>query len=433
MKIINRILGIGLMTVSFGAAAFAQDDCDALYQKYKDVYTKTSTADLNTAIDTGKQYVAKCNTEDNKDIVAFIQKKEPALHEIIRKNDNLAVLVKFDDVMKVSQQNLDSVDADAAFSSGRQVLAIDPNQVDVMISLASVGFGKAVAKNDKYDSDTVAMAKMAIQKIESGTTSKQWGVWKHNFAMKDAADTGKANTLGWMNYIIGYITFYSQKNPKESLPYLFKATQYASGTKDVPDIYRMMGSYYLDEVGRIDKERLEKLKAAGDQDTDETKSLLASEKGNADRGIEYYARAYKIATGNPKVPKEARDNFYARMKDLYTFRHNGKADGLDAFVATMTSKPLTNPESPIVPVVEETTTTTTTGTGSGVGAASGTGVGTANGSGVGGAAATGAGNTNNGRTTTGTATKTTTAGATKTTTETKTAPKTVVPKKKGTR
>ena len=64
----------------------------------------------------------------------------------------------------------------------------------------------------------------------------------------------------------------------------------------------------LEEAIRIDGERDAKVKEAGNKDTEETLAMLGLQKGYADRAIDAYARAYKLAKANTKP-----DNFFARF------------------------------------------------------------------------------------------------------------------------
>jgi hypothetical protein len=168
-----------------------------------------------------------------------------------------------------------------------------------------------------------------------------------------------------MNYTVGFITYYRQgkDNPakkKEALPYFYKATQYNSLNKTNPFVYQTIGAWYLDEAIKIDTDRKAKITAAGDKDTDETLAMLANQKGYADRAIDAYARAYKFAKDDPKQKKEYTDNLYSRLKELYTFRYEGKIEGIDQFVATVQNKPMPDPTTAITPVKEETPAATTT-------------------------------------------------------------------------
>jgi hypothetical protein len=202
---------------------------------------------------------------------------------------------------------------------------------------------------------------MVIQKIEAGKPSAtgDYGVYSYNYKSTDPKITSKDNTLGWMNYTIGYIMYYRQNQKKDALPYLYKATQINAATKTNPEPYRIIGSWYVDEIKRLDDDRIAKVKAAGDKDTDETKNLLAMEKGYADRAIDAYSRAYKLASSDPK-DKAYKDSLLTVAKQIYDFRYNKDMSGFDAYLAGVTNKPFTDPTTAVVPVVEETPTTATT-------------------------------------------------------------------------
>jgi len=236
------------------------------------------------------------------------------------------------------------------FFVGKEVLANEsadsPIALDAAIVLASLGYDQAITKVDTYNNDAVNYAKSVIQKLEAGKTSKNFGAYQYEFKTKD-------NTLGWMNYTIGYINYYRQDKKNEALPYLYKATQLNSETKKFSDIYRIFGAWYLDEALRIDKERLEKTTAAGNKDTDETLAMYALQRGYAERSIDAYARAYNLATApGSRATKEYKDALYTQLQGLYKFRYDGKIEGIDVFVATIMNKQMPDPKIPVSPVFE---------------------------------------------------------------------------------
>jgi hypothetical protein len=356
MKTVYKFLVLGIMMVAFAAAnvapSFAQDpqaEKEALYKRYTDNFKGTDDQ-KRIAIEAGKQYIEKYGaSEDDKQVVDYLKKKVPSLEEEI---GTKAMYASFNTAVKDPK----TVNSDAAFSSGKQIIAKNPDLIDVPIVLASIGFDNAVAKNNKYNADAINYAKMAIQKIEAGKTSEQYGAYSYVYKTKEFPD-GKSNALGWMNYTIGYIMFYPQGQKKDALPYLYKATQVASGTKNYPELYRTIGSFYVDEFIRLDKERVDKIKAAGNVDTEETKSLLALQKGYADRAVEAYAKAYRVASSDPKE-KAYKDSLLTRVKELYAIRFDNKMDGFDAFLSSTATKPLTDPTTAVAPVVEATPSTT---------------------------------------------------------------------------
>jgi hypothetical protein len=380
MKTIFRFLALGILITVFSAvtvtSSFAQDGAAekaALYKTYIDNYDKPELAKKEAAIQAAKQYIEKYGAnEADKEQVDYFKTAIPDLEKGIaeikaaavnaeKAKATQALFTRFDKGVKGMNGKADSVET---YAAGKEIVAGDPNFLDVIIVLGSVGFDQAVLPTpvDTYNNDTIQYAKMAIQKLEANTPSKtgNYGVLQYAYKNKDYPD-GKSNALGWMNYNIGYITYYRQgkDNPakkKEALPYLYKATQYTSFNQKNPFLYQTIGAWYLDEAIKIDKDRKAKITAAGDKDTDETLAMLAMQKGYADRAIDSYARAYKFAKDDKNSKKEYTDNLYARLKELYVFRYDGKTEGIDEFVASVQSKPLPDPSAAITPVKDETTT-----------------------------------------------------------------------------
>ena len=388
MKTIFRFLALGILMTVFSAvtvtSSFAQGGADekaALYKTYMDNYDKPEIAKIEIAIKAAKEYVEKfgANAADKEQVDYFktaVPELEKSIAAIKGKEEadqkakaTQALFTRFDTAIKGTGGKANPSET---YASGKEIVAGDPNFLDVILVLGSVGFDQAVLPTpvDTYNEDTIQYAKMAIQKLEANTPSKtgNYGVLQYSYKNKDYPD-GKANALGWMNYNIGYITYYRQgkDNPakkKEALPYFYKATQYTSFNQKNPFLYQTIGAWYLDEAIKIDKDRKVKITAAGDKDTDETLAMLAMQKGYADRAIDAYARAYKFAKDDKNSKKEYTDNLNARLKELYVFRYDGKTEGIDAYVATVQSKPLPDPTTAITPVKDETpppaTTSTTT-------------------------------------------------------------------------
>lgn len=401
-----------MMLMAFVAApAFAQqqEECAALYEQ-KFLPNRTGTLpQRKTAVEAGDQYIAKCASLD-ADITKYLEKTLPPMKKRIDFEETVAA---FDNSVKDAK----NVNADVAFSSGKRLLSEhDPNLVDVMLVLGSIGFDKAVAKPpvNTYNADAVNFAKQAIQKIEGGTASKQYGAWAYTYKTKE-------NALAWMNYTIGYITYFNQNNKKEAIPYLYKATKFEAGKdspKNNPAIYQAIGDFYKDEYNRLDTEREGLAKQAEGKTpeevkvlADKAKELLLLQKGYADRMIDAYGRAYNLA-GTDKAYK---DGLYDTLKVLYGFRYDGKpTTPLDSHISSLNTKPMPDPTTAVTPVVDTTTTTTATTPTSSTSSLPTT---------------TPANNTTNARTSTTDVNATTT----KAKTAPKTPAKTPAPKKKGTR
>ena len=387
MKTIFRFLAMAMLLATFSAAAvttgYAQDaqaEKAALYKTYTDNYAAKEIEKRQIALDAAKSYVEKfgANAED-KEQVDYFKKAIPDLEKGIENSKKAVILQqqsaandkllnRFDTAVK-GTNNI--ANPSETYAAGKDIVALNNDfQLDVLLVLGSVGFDQASATPavDTYNNETIEYAKAAIQKLEANAASKtkSYGVYGYSYKNDKFADT-KANALGAMNYNIGYILYYRQgkddaAKKREALPYLYKATKYDSYTKKIPKLYQTIGAWYLDEAIRIDKERQAKLTANGNKDSDETLAMVGQQKGYADRAIDAYSRAYKLAKANPKTAKEYTDSLYSRLKELYAFRYDGKITGIDEFVAKVEASPFPDPTTAITPVKVEPTEPKTTST-----------------------------------------------------------------------
>ncbi|MDQ6786448.1 MAG: hypothetical protein M3033_06465 [Acidobacteriota bacterium] len=366
MKTIFRALTLALLLTAFTAVAvkptFAQGDGVeeniALYKKYTD--NRGGTVDqMQIAIEAGKQYIEKYGTNaDYAAQIEFLKKDVPRLEKVVA---DIVIGQQKQALYKRFDASVQGKTYDDTYASGREILAGNPDLVDVLIVLGSIGYDESLKtpSNTKYNADTISYAKQAIQKIESGAKTENYGAYQYTYGGVKEFPDAKQNALGWLNYNIGYLMYFNQNMKKEAIPYLYKATQYNSAPKNFPVVYQTIGASYFDEAKRLSQESETKAKAAGDKDTDESKAAYAMAKGYADRAIDAYARAYKIASNNPATKKEYKDGLYKVLQDLFKFRYDGKIDTLDSYLATVMNKPFIDPSTPVTPVIEATPATTT--------------------------------------------------------------------------
>lgn len=378
-----RVFGLGLMIVTFAFVGFAQERTRAIvYEEYTKNFESTDPAKIQIAINAAKEYISKFNTPDDKPQVDYFNGAIPTLEQSIKdmgskkaaeeeKNAWYAQLKKL--VETANSKNWAETFAQGKAAIDKQFQHLDkPNgltteavkgqKLDIAIGLAVIGFDRAAEKNDTFNNDALIYLNSSIKQLESGpagttTFGKALG---YNLENKD-------NALGLLNYYAGYIQYFRQKKEgDDTLGYLYKSTQYNSAAKTFPAVYEKIGLKYYNKVAELDAKRLAAIEAAPPEEKDSPaiKAMLAEEKGAADRGIEAYAKAIKMADADAKISKEYKDTLRANFEQLYKFRFD-KADGVDAYINTASSKPLTNPTTPITPVVEEVkptdaTTTSTT-------------------------------------------------------------------------
>jgi hypothetical protein len=407
MKTLFKFLVLATLLTMLGVvSAFAQEETlETAFNRYK-VERKQPCGQRDAALTTGKMIIEKFGSDElNKEVIDYVKKDSDkiAKEEPVCKR-NAAYNKAYTDkdwpkFVPISKEII-AQEGDAALG------------FDVMLTLVSVGYNRSVVdKIDTYNNDTLNYAKMALQKLNSGATSKNYGVFEP-FKTKE-------NATSWMNYIIGFYTNKAAASDptkkKEALGYFYKATQTGTENKNDVSIYTNIGTWYFDEAARLDKEYRDIRAANNNTDTDEGKAKLALARGYADRGIDAFGRARQIATANKATPK-AIEAINKTLTDLYKFRFNiapeAKTPNLESYVSGLLSKPMPDPSTDVTPVVEEvapTTTTTSTTT----------------------TPATNAATTSN--TTKPAASKETPAANTATTTKTATPVKKPVTKKKGTR
>jgi hypothetical protein len=377
MKKIFRFVGLGGLLTAFFAvgavASFAQDPCadvDAQNASYQDIlgkYKSTDPAVLGQAIDSAKGFLEKYGScEAPKAQVdwmkANVPKWEARKTGIVDEGIWTKLLARFNEGYKSS--NWDEV-----YASGKEIMASpradDTVKLDVTIVLAYTGFDQATKKNNKFNDEAISYAKSALQKMDSGVASKNFGV---AFPNANVTFGSKANAVGWMNLTIGYITYNAKNDPKGGLGYLYHASQNGPETSVNPVVYDTIGRYFYGEAGTIAEDIKALAAKVSDADPDDVKAQKQTElkakkalfNGTAERAMDAYSRAYKFAKADQKAFK---DSTYQKIQALYKARFD-KTDGLDGYIASTTAKPLADPTSPVTPIEDPEVKADTTKTSS---------------------------------------------------------------------
>jgi hypothetical protein len=336
-------------------------------------YNSTDAAVKKSAMDCGREYVKKYEAADNKEadkkaIIDYLKKKISAYDEANAKkadeDDTNKRYERFDNAYKAAKTSKNWAEV---FAAGKDILAKFPDDIDTMIDLASIGYDRALENNTTFNADTLNYAKMTIAKIEAGKPSIT-GNYGGNiiYKTKTYAD-GKSNVLGWMNYIVSFVTNAGKTvTDKATAESYYKIQQFKSSeVSKFASIYQTIGSWYLAEFNKTGNDIDAKIKAAGDKETDETVQLVALQRGIADRAMEAYARAYKAAKEASMVAtataasKDSNNKLAASylktITALYTFRRFDKkpivGNEVETYVTGVLAKPFTDPSAAFVPVV----------------------------------------------------------------------------------
>ncbi len=368
MKTILRVLVLALLSVGFTSISMAQDNTerDALYNKFLACYKeKTDEAKVRACQVIGKEFLQKFGEDkDNQEVIDFVKKQVVRQDAYIKAIQSDARYARFNNA-------LNSKNWAEVFAGGKAILAVEPDELDIMIIMASVGFDRAsIDKVDTYNADTIFYAKEVIKRVEGGAKSETWGPGSWSYITKAYPD-GKSNLLGWMNYTIGFImnTRMGTTNAQmmtDSLQFFYKAQQYKSEVAQFPDLYIFFAKHYLLVKYNTAVDEYDVIKAKNNNvETDETRTKFGELKAIAERAADSFARALKIVNANPaKFPnKQFKDYLTTNLNNTYKVRFGDKAAtpvAVNAFVADTANKPFVSADTPIVPVIEVVATPPTT-------------------------------------------------------------------------
>jgi hypothetical protein len=359
---INNLMLAALALMILAAAVpsiFAQTDDDAknaLYEKFKACYKPKVPDDVDPCIAIGKDYLAKYGTPPD-DISKFVQAQ---VDKLPQKKEDLITQAALDKFNKgFSTKNYKD-----AFDGGKTYIGRKPNEpvsLDIALILATVAYDQAFTGNNPgFKDDGLNMARTALQKIDSGMTSTNWG------GTGDLSYKNKDNAVAWMNYTIAKLMADTNKDTaqnyatlKGASPYYFKALQIQGSDFPKADAYVGIGRYYLEEFNKT-VDAYEPCKAQTDY-TDECKATRGKQLAYAERAANAYAHAYKAASDDPKTPKATKDFLQKKVTDFYNIRFNkNDAASVNDFVAKNGAQPLADPATDVTPVLEDPAATTNT-------------------------------------------------------------------------
>ncbi|MFV0388759.1 MAG: hypothetical protein ACK5NT_08380 [Pyrinomonadaceae bacterium] len=373
-------LVLGLVAVSATVSTYAQTNEKAeLYQKYTDNYAGT-IEERKVAVQAAKDYIKKFGgNEEDKAMVDYMKSAIPQLEQGIKEEEEADRQAELDRQKNERYQRFNTAvtakNWDAAYTSGQDILTHEPEMIDVILVLGSLGLDETL-KNppiNKYNDATIKYAKMAIDKLNSGANSKKFGAYNWEYDTRD-------NALAWMKYTIGMIEYLrqGQNSPavkRDGVINLYETTKYNWDKKDEPRVYGVIGDWYFDKALDVTKQGEDMIKANKDLlakrnaadaaaqpemdkqiDANEAKieNTVNLAKAYADRSLDAYARALQLARKNPKETTQYKDNLSARIKQLFDFRYNKPEDKTDtkinSYIVGVMATPMPNPASEVSPV-----------------------------------------------------------------------------------
>jgi hypothetical protein len=316
----------------------AQDQCsqdakNALYQEF----LKFRKDDQVKAYDAAKKYLA-CPaaadiTPEQQKIIDYLKKWATAYEVGSRE-------AAFDKALWTDKNYPE------AFKLGGEILSSDAENLKVLVALGTNGY--LVANNAQLTGLALDYARKALALIEGGKSLENWQPL-----------TGKEAALAYLNFTIGTLTV--EKDPSNALKNLIKSAQYETPLKKSPYTYAYIAAAY--ETGPYAKQSEEYKRLYGGKDeTPESKLALANINQIVERMIDGYARAVSLAGADAAYTK-AKTGWTESLTTWYKYLHNNTTDGMDTYVASITTKPLPPEPTPLTSLPPTATPTSTPASG----------------------------------------------------------------------
>ena len=206
-----------------------------IYFENFNVEQKKACGERFSAVSLGKRIIEEFGDDAaNQEVIEFVSKQIPVIEEqdrICQRNNaynNAYKQQNWPRFLEYSKQIIDE--------EGDSRLALD-----TMLSFVAVGYKlTAYGRISGYNGDTLLYAQKAIDLIESGVRTKaRWG-------NVEPYET-KQKALAWMNYVIGYISYFRNRAGKKAIPYFYKATQYSAEFKYDAFVYQAVAIHYFEK------------------------------------------------------------------------------------------------------------------------------------------------------------------------------------------
>ena len=266
---------------------------------------KGNPAAQKVAYDAAKKYLGAC-PDDPYDRQAAFMKKFVDLMDVSLGKANSG---------KAFQDAVAARNYDDEIKYGNEILAIDPENVDVLSIMGVAGLAQGSLLNE-----SAADAEKAIQLIESG---KPLRAYAHDQA------------LAYLNWTIGKSKL---AGAPAAIPYFLKSAKLESEVKKNPQLYLDLSAAY--ETGpraKLSKDYKDSLKP--DQtESDQSKVILENLYRVIDNQIDVMARAAALA------PADAKKTIVGDLSALYKSRNKNATDAnVTELIANILSKPIPSP------------------------------------------------------------------------------------------
>lgn len=310
-KQISLLFTVLIMLALPVLAAAISDQDEARNALYRSFVEKVK-ADPAAAYKIGKEFIDKYPTPDDQ-YLQYVQKYVAAY-------DERQARIQCGQAIKDNKAE--------AFNICKPVLAKTPDDLSVLASLATTGLSLTGNDRKTNSADSVSYARKAIELVNAGKTFE---------AGKPLPN--KELLLASLNYIVGALSL--ETDPTQAAKALIAAAKSESDYKKVPQVYSLLAeAYRRAEYDKLSQELGAKCSTAEQQETPDCKALSVKVNDVTDRMIDALARAVAYAaTSTDANAKTASATWKQSLATLYKFR-KGSEDGMEAYIAGVTAKPL---------------------------------------------------------------------------------------------
>lgn len=369
MNKIIRSTGMGFLLAGVfavgGMTAYAQNPCEdydgnaKLDAQIRENYPNDATKPV--AITAAKEYIEKYGAcEPFKDFADWLKPQVPKWEERVQFLEAAKWLTprfkSFDDGIKASNwQQVFSVGGEITgkYTPGISDKVTGFDSIDQSVTLGLAGLAASYSGNMSFNDRAMSNAKMAINLLKGGTKStKENG----NFGVL-SFERSREDAISELTYAIAYINYWDKKDKQAALAGFYEVSQLPGAFKSQPAVYATIGEYYRDEAVKIAQELAELSKTLNASTDEEEKVRLDAQikekealfNGYAERSMDAYGRAHKLASEATPEGKKYKEGLFTIISGLYELRFN-KKDGVVNWIATTTAKPLPNPTSTVEPI-----------------------------------------------------------------------------------
>jgi hypothetical protein len=346
MKRLLQSIVLGLVIAAFALPTLAQDPAASpqpaqqdeaaakseLYKKFTAAYNRgkeIKKADPNLAqpgnrstydqaareaYQFAKEYVQKYPADD--DAIAKFQKKYIGDYEKAEKEGRKTQLTTLFNDKKY----------DEAFTLGRQILNDDGNDLTTLYTLARGGLFAATTGSEANNAATAQYAKKAIQLIQAGGT---------------VPGQSKEETLGVLNYALGVTSI--KAAPSDAVNAFYQVASLPNSAKSDPQTFYLLAvAYQAADYDKLAQDYKTQCTTAEQTASPSCKAMTDRLNMVVDRVVDAYARAIALSGTNPKFAN-AKTEWMKALTDFYKYRHEGKVDGLNEYIAGIANQPLPGP------------------------------------------------------------------------------------------